>query len=188
MLPTPIHIAGLCGSLRGPQSYTRKLLCQVMAEIAGPGITTDFLDLAELPLPLCQAPDDRPDNQGAQELHRRMEVAHGVVLATPEYHNSYSGVLKNALDLLSSEELGGKVFGLIGISGGDMGAVNALGHLRTVVRGVGGHCIPQQISLPSVYRHFEGDTVTDGKARDRIQVFAQSLVHCTRLFAAAGEL
>ncbi len=187
MPPTSIHIAGICGSLRGPQSYTRKLLGRVMVEIAAQGATTDFLDLAALPLPLCQAPDDRPDHPQTQELHRRVETAQGLVLATPEYHNSYSGVLKNALDLLSNEELGGKVFGLIGISGGDMGAVNALSHLRTVVRGVGGHCIPQQVSLPSVYQYFEGDNLTDRKALDRIQDFATALVRCTRLLAAAGD-
>ncbi len=188
MIHNGIHITGICGSLRGPQSYTRKLLHQVMEEVAAMGAGTDFLDLAELPLPMCKAPDDQPDNQQAQALRQRVAVAQGLVLATPEYHNSYSGALKNALDLLSNEELGGKVFGLIGISGGDMGAVNALSHLRTVVRGVGGHCIPQQVSLPSVYRHFEGDTLTDPKVQDRIQDFAQSLVRCTRLFASAGEL
>ena len=188
MTTTPIHIAGICGSLRGPQSYTRRLLCLVMEQVAETGVATDFLDLAKLQLPMCKAPDDQPDNKSAQELHQRMAAAQGVVLATPEYHNSYSGVLKNALDLLSNEELGGKVFGLIGISGGDMGAVNALSHLRTVVRGVGGHCIPQQISLPSVYRYFEGDSLTDSKALDRIQDFTKSLVHYTRLFASAGEL
>ncbi len=188
MTPNSVRIVGICGSLRGPQSYTRKLLCQVMEEIAAMGAAADLLDLAELQLPMCQAPDDQPDHPWAQELHRRVQAAHGLVLATPEYHNSYSGVLKNALDLLSNDELGGKTFGLIGISGGDMGAVNALSHLRTVVRGVGGHCIPQQVSLPSVYRRFEGDNLTDGKDLDRVQDFARALVHCTRLFVTAGEL
>lgn len=187
MTTTPIRIAGICGSLRGTQSFTRKLLCHVMENIAELGVPTDFLDLAELQLPMCQSPEDQPDHERIQEFHRRVGKAQGLVLATPEYHNSYSGVLKNALDLLSSQELGGKVFGLVGIAGGDMGAVNALSHLRTVVRGVGGHCIPQQVSLPSVYQYFEGEKLTDGKASGRIQDFAQSLVRCTRLFASEEE-
>ena len=186
MTDAPILIAGICGSLRGPESYTRKLLCHVMDEVARTGAATDFLDLAELPLPMCKAPDDRPENKYAQELHRRIGLAHGIVLATPEYHNSYSGVLKNTLDLLSYEELSGKAFGLVGISGGDTGAVNALSHLRIVVRGVGGHCIPAQVSLPSVYRHFEGETLTDCTAIGRIRDFAISLVRFTRLVAFAG--
>ena len=187
MTTTPIHITGICGSLRGSESFTRKLLCHVMVNIAELGVSTDFLDLAELQLPMCQSPDDQPDHESIQELHRRVGEAHGLVLATPEYHNSYSGVLKNALDLLSIQELGGKVFGLIGIAGGDMGAINALSHLRTVVRGVNGHCIPQQVSLPSVYRHFEGERLTDSKSLERVQDFARSLVRCTRLLATAKE-
>ena len=68
-----------------------------------------------------------------------------------------------------------------------MGAINALSHLRTVVRGVNGHCIPQQVSLPSVYRHFEGERLTDSKSLERVQDFARSLVRCTRLLATAKE-
>lgn len=182
-----IPILGICGSLRGQESFTRKLLVHVMQALPEAGGLPDLLDLADLPLPLCKAPEDLPDHPGTAELRRRVLAAQALVLATPEYHNSFSGVLKNALDLLSEKELGGKTFGLIGIAGGDMGAVNALSHLRTVVRGVGGHCIPQQISLPSVYRQFDGDTFTDARVPGRVRDFAAALVRISRLHASGGE-
>ena len=95
----------------------------VMAELDAVGVCTDFLDLAETGLPMCKSAADTDGHPGKRDL---VERAQGFVLATPEYHNSYSGVLKNALDLLSSEQLGDKMFGLIGIAGGDMGTVGAL--------------------------------------------------------------
>ncbi len=177
-----VHIAGICGSLRGSDSYTRKLLVCVMADLDAGGAQTDLVDLATMDLPLCQSPQDQEDNPYTVDLRTRIGKADGIVLATPEYHNSFSGVLKNALDLLQYEQMRHKMFGLIGIAGGDMGAVNALSHLRTVVRGVGGHCIPQQISLPSVYHHFEGDRLITSAHRERIADFTHHmLLHTRRL-------
>lgn len=177
-----VHIAGICGSMRGAESYTRKLLVCVMAELEARGARTDMLDLADMDLPLCKSPRDTADNPDTTALRTRIGRADGIVLATPEYHNSFSGVLKNALDLLQYDQLEHKMFGLIGIAGGDLGAVHALSHLRTVVRGVGGHCIPQQISLPSVYRHFDGDRLTEAEIQERVEEFAQyMLLHTLRL-------
>ena len=185
--PDPVRILGLCGSLRGPDSFTRRLLVLVMAELDALGACTDFLDLADTELPMCKSAADTDDHPGKRDLVARAERAQGFVLATPEYHNSYSGVLKNALDLLSNDQLGNKMFGLIGIAGGDMGAVNALGHLRIVVRGVDGHVIPEQISLPSVYRQFNGDQLADERMAERVTDFAAALVLHTRRLAASFD-
>ena len=97
-----------------------------MAESDAVGVCTDFLDLAKTGLSMCKSAAETDDHPGKRDLVARVARAQGFVLATPEYHNSYSGVLKNALDLLSSEQLGDKMFGLIGIAGGDMSAVGAL--------------------------------------------------------------
>jgi len=54
-------------------------------------------------------------------LREEVKQAHGIILGTPEYLGSYSGVLKNALDLMGFEEFEGKMLGLLGVSGGAMG-------------------------------------------------------------------
>lgn len=60
-----------------------------------------------------------PDSLGA--LRVLVKSADGIVLSTPEYHGSFSGVLKNALDLMGFEEFEGKMIGLVGVSGGQIG-------------------------------------------------------------------
>jgi NAD(P)H-dependent FMN reductase len=95
-------------------------------------------------------------------------------LGSPEYHNSYSGVLKNALDLLGADELRGKLFGLMGVGAGDMGAINTLGHLRYVVRGVGGWSLPIQVSIAHAHEAFDGPRLKDAKLEDRIKAFGRS--------------
>ena len=46
-------------------------------------------------------------------LRKEVKEAHGIIVGTPEYHGSLSGVLKNALDLMSFDEIEGKMMGLV---------------------------------------------------------------------------
>jgi NAD(P)H-dependent FMN reductase len=179
----PIHVAILCGSLRGRASCTLRALEIAAAEVRAAGAQADLIELGSLGLPFCEGPDDRPDHPGTMALKQRTKVAQAILLGSPEYHNSFSGVLKNALDLLGSEELRGKLFGLLGVGGGDVGAVNSLGHLRYVVRGVGGWSLPIQVSIPHAHQAFAGDRLRDPKLEERIRTFARELVRFARLHA-----
>ena len=174
------HIAILCGSLRGPGSYTRRALAIAAEEIAASGATVDSIDLGALSLPFCEGPEDAPAHPGTRDLKARAKRADALLLGSPEYHNSFSGVLKNALDLLGSEELSGKLFGLLGVGGGDMGAINTLGHLRYVVRGVGGWSLPVQVSIPNAYKAFDGERLRDPKLEAKVRAFAKELVRFAR--------
>lgn len=178
-----MRIAVLCGSLRGPESYTRRALAIAAREMEAHGATVDLIDLAALRLPFCSGPEDTDDHPGIVELKERMRSADGFLLGSPEYHNSFSGVLKNALDLLGADEMRGKLFGLLGVSGGDTGAINTLGHLRYVVRGVGGWSLPAQISIANAWRAFDGDTLKDRQLEQRLRAFASELLRFTRLHA-----
>jgi NAD(P)H-dependent FMN reductase len=181
--PTRVHIAALCGSLRGARSYTRRALAVAVREIEAAGASVDLIDLAEMDLPLRESPQDSDDHPGTLALKERVRRAHGILLGSPEYHNSFSGVLKNALDLLSSDEAGGKLFGLLGVGGGESGAINTLGHLRYVVRGMGGWSLPAQVSIANARRMFDGERLTDPKLEERIHSFARELVRFTRLYS-----
>jgi NAD(P)H-dependent FMN reductase len=178
-----IRVAILCGSLRGEESRTRRALAIVAAEIGAAGADADLIDLGALDLPFCEGPRDRPEHPGTLALKERTRAAHAILLGSPEYHNSFSGVLKNALDLLGSDELRGKLFGLLGVGGGDIGAANTLGHLRYVVRGLGGWSLPIQVSIANAHRAFDGDRVRDPKLEERLRTFARELVRFARLHA-----
>ena len=131
--------------------------------------------------------ESEPWSGDVLELRERVRRADGMLLGSPEYHNSFSGVLKNAIDLLSSEDVGGKLFGLLGVGGGDAGAINTLGHLRYVVRGVGGWSLPAQVSIPNAWQAFDGDRVKDAKLEERIRSFSNELVRFTRLHAIVPQ-
>lgn len=188
----PVHVTILCGSLRGEASYTYRALRIAAAEMEVAGATVDLVDLGPLDLPFCEGPDDTPDHPGTIALKDRAKRADALLLGSPEYHNSFSGVLKNALDLLGSDELRGKLFGLLGVGGGEMGAINTLGHLRYVVRGVGGWSLPVQISISHAYKAFDGPRLKDARLEEKVRGFARELVRYARRYredpGAAGLL
>ncbi len=174
--------------MRGDGSYTRKALGLALDAARAAGATVDLIDLAEHTLPLCGSPGDTPDNSQVLALKARVSAAHGILLGSPEYHNSFSGVLKNALDLMGSDEFRGKIVGLLGVAGGSAGAVNTLGHLRVVVRGVGGWSLPVQISIPTVRSAFHEGRLVDPGLQQRIDFFGKELVRFARLHSLVPSL
>jgi NAD(P)H-dependent FMN reductase len=117
MAEADVTILGICGSLR-PDSHTLKALDLVLAAAAGPGVEVSKLHGAPLRLALCDGrhPSEAPPEVAA--FLAAVAAARVVVLATPDYCGSFSGVLKNALDWLAPAGLAGKVAGLLSVAGG----------------------------------------------------------------------
>lgn len=150
-----VSIVGICGSLRRG-SYTRMAVEAALQGAQGIGVQTRLIDLKDYNLVFCDGKDDEsllPED--VFRLRREVSEAGGIILGTPEYHGSFSGVLKNALDLMGFDEIGGKMIGLVGVSGGTFGAVHALSSLRTVGRSLHAWVIPEQVSIPVAYKVFD---------------------------------
>lgn len=174
-----IKIVGINGSLR-PGSYSAMALEVAISRVQALGVETEIIDLRKLSLPFCNGGDDYSDYPDVAKMQQTVKSAAGLILATPEYHGSVSGVMKNALDLMSFEELSGKVAGLISVLGGQSNS-NALNDLRIILRWVHAWVIPEQISLGQAWKVFnEEGEILDEKLSQRFDAFARSLVDNTR--------
>lgn len=174
-----MKIVGICGSLRSG-SYSMRALNLVSKRIEALGVEVEVLDLRNLILPFCDGGDDYPDFPDVQILRDTVKSAQGLVLSTPEYHGGVSGVLKNALDLMSFDQLSGKVTGLISVLGGQNNS-NALNELRLIMRWVHAWTIPEQIAIGQAWQAFAPDgSLTDEKLSERFDQFSQSLVSNTK--------
>ena len=110
-------------------------------------------------------------------MRNQMQIATGVILTTPEYHGSYSSVMKLVIDNLGFPSvLNGKPIGLVGVAAGAIGAIKALEHLRSVCAHVGGIVLPAFVSVPGVSRIFDDEgNCTDEKTEKRIRGAATNL-------------
>lgn len=180
-----VKIVGISGSLRDG-SYSYQALQQSAERLRALGAEVEILDLRTMTLPFCDGRDHYVGYPDVERLRQSVKQADGLVLATPEYHGSVSGVLKNALDLLSFEHLDGKVTGMISVLGGQSNS-NALNDLRVIMRWVHALVIPEQIAIGQAWKAFSKEgQLLDTKLSERFDGFAQSLLsYAQRLQAAA---
>ncbi|MFQ5577497.1 MAG: NADPH-dependent FMN reductase [Anaerolineae bacterium] len=165
--PDKIVVAGICGSLRSA-SYTRLALKIALQGAREMGAETRLIDLRDYSLVFCDGKEAGEVYPGdVSKLQQDIQQARGIILGTPEYHGSYSGVLKNALDLMGFAEFEGKMIGLLGVAGGQMGAANALNHLRAIGRSLHAWVIPEQVSISEAWKQFDdaGNPKEDAIAR-----------------------
>lgn len=170
-----VKIVGITGSLR-EGSYSALALQEAVNRVGALGAKVEILDLKNMKLPFCDGGSEYPEYPDVEVLREKVKNADGLILATPEYHGSLSGVMKNALDLMSFEHLSGKVTGLISVLGGQSNS-NALNDMRIIVRWVHGFVIPEQIAIGQAWQAFdEAGKLKDTKLAERFDGLAQSLV------------
>lgn len=177
--PRPIRIVAVPGSVR-PGNFTVKALRLVLDEIAKhTDITLDVIDTAAMVLPLPGLADGSPVSQ---ELLARVNAATGVVLATPEYHGSYSSVMKLVIENLGFPSvLAGKPIALLGVAAGQIGAIKALEHLRSVCSHIGAIVLPGPVSVAGVQQMFDADgQCLNAAIETRIRGVATSLIDYIR--------
>jgi len=149
-----MKIAILIGSIRqGRQS--QKIAHYLQHQLAAKGLDIDLIDLADNPLPMLEERVGRHPQLPpvVQELSHRLHAADALIFVTPEYHGSFSGVLKNALDYFSSE-FTRKVVGIVTVSAGKLGGINAATQLQQVILSVGAYALPTKLLVPEVYGAF----------------------------------
>lgn len=146
----------LLGSVRiGRQSH--KVAHYLKKVLAARGFETDLIDLAKEALPILgMQDDDLRLVQTVRDTSERLHQGDGLLLVTPEYHGSFSGVLKNALDYFWAE-FQRKAIGVIAVSSGKLGGTSAANQLQQVVLNLGGVALPAKLLVPEVQISFDED-------------------------------
>lgn len=128
-----MKIVGIAGSLR-KHSMHKGILRKVDGLLDKRGVVFSEVDISQFPL-YDQDLNDQGIPATVQQVHDELVSADAIVLASPEYNYSISGVLKNALDWLSRVEnqaFNGKAVSIMGASPG-MGTARSQYHLRQVL-------------------------------------------------------
>jgi len=129
-------ILGISGSLR-QASYNTALL-RAAEELMRTNMFMEIFDLS--PLPMFSQELENPFPESVVHFRAQLAQADAVLIATPEYNASISGVLKNAIDWASrppQNPLNGKPVAIMGASKGNFGTLRAQLHLRQILTHVG---------------------------------------------------
>jgi NAD(P)H-dependent FMN reductase len=144
----PQRILLIAGSA-GDASRTAAVTVAAAGSLAARGHQPLVWNLASRPLPMLDPRLHRRTDRGVHPSVARLcqlaAAVDGFLVASPVYHGSYSGVLKNCLDHLSDLQVRGKPVALAA-HGHNLSAAAVCDQLRTVVRALGGHAVPEQLA------------------------------------------
>src|ERR671931_882092 len=169
---TIIKILGVGSSMR--QGSYSTLAVKIVLEIAAKkyGAETRLLDLRQTNLPLYNPADQLPKSNDIQKVIESVNWADAFVLASPDYHGSMSGTMKNFLDYFW-EEFAGKTFAYLCTS--HEKGLTVMDQMRTAVRQCYGWSMPYNISINGEKDFSNGNLVKTVLA-ERIKMLARDLV------------
>ena len=179
-------IVGL-GGTSTPGSSTEKSLRIAMSAAESAGADVQMFGgevLASLPHYLVSSAADNPC---AVLLLKAIRAADGVVIASPGYHGTISGLLKNAIDYLeetakdSRPYLEGVPVGLIATAYGWQATGSTLVTLRTITHALRGWPTPFGAAINSSGGIFVNDGCIDSKVADSLETVGRQVVEFARM-------
>lgn len=148
-----IPIVIIQGSVR-PHNYTGMAVALVVDEFRKHSeYSVKVIEPAGLNLPW---PGTNAESPATAALQAEVKSAAGLVLATPEYHGTFSSVMKLVIENLGFPSvLAGKPVALLGVAAGSIGAIKSLEHLRGVCSHIGSIVLPLPVSVANVQKVFD---------------------------------
>ncbi|ATE78243.1 MULTISPECIES: NADPH-dependent FMN reductase [Pseudomonas] len=178
-------IVGLGGTTRDGSSSERAMqTCLQQAEALG--ARTRFFGGADLRLPMYD-PTDPERTDAARELVEALRECDGVIIASPGYHGSVSGLVKNALDYTEDLRDDRRVYldarpvGLITCALGDQATGSTLSALRAIVHALRGWPTSLGVTINTSRKVFDaqGECVDDG-VRGMLKLLARQVVEASQ--------
>jgi FMN reductase len=154
-------IVGLGGSPRAGSS-TELALRYAMKAAEGRGALTALVAGPELVLPMY-APEQAGREPAATRLVDALRRCDGVIIASPGYHGSVSGLVKNALDYVEELRgddipyLDGRAVGCITCAYGWQATGSTLAALRSIVHALRGWPTPIGVAINTSGKVFDSD-------------------------------
>jgi NAD(P)H-dependent FMN reductase len=179
----PLSIPVILGTVRqGRMSlHVARLLTAELSR--RPGIETELIDIAQLPLRVDDAGEATKDPTFAGQMSR----ADALVVVSPEYNHGYSGLLKHVLDSCLHEYIH-KAVGIVGVSAGPWGGTRGIQDLLPVLRELGLVTIFWDVNFASVHAAFdESGALRDEAYLPRIDKFLKELVWMARTLRHGRE-
>jgi FMN reductase len=176
------------GGTMTTNSSSERLMRHVLSQCEAAGAETLCFDGAALDLPMYGYGTPRTDK--ATALIEGLRRADGVVISSPGYHGTVSGLIKNALDYvedMAKDErpyFEGRAVGLISVAAGWQATGTTLATLRSIVHALRGWPTPMAITVNSVMPVFaDNGAVSDPTLLKQLDILAQQVVGFARMRA-----
>jgi NAD(P)H-dependent FMN reductase len=166
MSTNDLKVLGVAGSMRDG-SYSKKALNLALESAKRHGAQVQLLELAKVDIPIYS-----PSSTVPAKVDENVAWADAFILASPDYHGSMSGALKNFLDYFY-EEFSGKLFGYV-VASHEKG-LTVMDQMRTAVRQCYGWSLPYGVSINGEQDFVEG-RLSNQRIQQRLNMMGRDLV------------
>ena len=166
-----LKVLGVSGSMR-EGSHSARAVGFVLEAAREQGAETRLIDLRALDLPMYRPYGGVIETDGVRLATESVNWADAFVLASPDYHGSMSGAMKNFLDYYWTE-FAGKAFGYLCAS--HEKGLTVMDQMRTAVRQCYGWSLPYGASFHGDQDFDTSGVKTDAVAR-RLRMLARDMV------------
>ncbi|HHX88253.1 MAG TPA: NAD(P)H-dependent oxidoreductase [Paracoccus sp.] len=179
-------ILGISGSLR-KASFNSALL-HAAVDLMPEGATLDANGIDGIPLYNADEEAAQGIPPAVAALKRKLLVADGLLLVTPEYNNSLPGAFKNAIDWMTrpadeiARHFGGKPVAVIGASPGGFGTILSQNAWLPVLRTLKARpWYDGRLMVSRAHTLMDGhDALSDPATRERLAGFLAGFVEFAR--------
>jgi FMN reductase len=161
-----MNLVAVVGSVTPPGRLDAAVRFAADTAAARPGVTASVLSLGEHRISFA---DGRPLEQFTDDTARvvgALAAADAVLLASPVYRASFTGALKNLLDLTPVDALRAKPVGIVAMGATSHHYLGVDWHLRAVLAWFGALVVPTSVYLES--RHFRDGRLDDQVSRESL--------------------
>lgn len=166
-----LKLLGVSGSMR-EGSHSARAVGFVLEAAREHGAETRLIDLRALDLPMYRPQGGLIETEGLRLANEYVNWADAFVLASPDYHGSMSGAMKNFLDYYWTE-FAGKAFGYLCAS--HEKGLTVMDQMRTAVRQCYGWSLPYGASFHGD-QDFDAGGVKNASVARRLRMLARDLV------------
>lgn len=174
-------ILGL-GGTTNPHSSTEQALAIALKTASDAGAETELFGSIKL----CALPHYRSDPAGLNEtgkaLVEAVRRADGILLASPGYHGTISGLVKNAVDYIEETAgdervyLDGLPIGLIVTAYGWQATGSTLAAMRSIVHALRGWPTPLGVGINASGGIFQNGLCADEGVNEQLRLVAQQVM------------
>jgi len=180
-------IVGLGGTGSSTGS-TERILQHALDAAAREGAETTLFDGKALDMPMYRYGE--PRTHKAEALIDALRRADGIIIASPGYHGTVSGLIKNALDYVEDMARDDRVYfegravGLIAVAAGWQATGSTLATLRSITHALRGWPTPMAVAINSATPVFTGEgEFSDPATAKQLEILASQVVEFARMKA-----
>lgn len=186
-------VVGIGGAANAGSSTEKALACALDAAAQAGARVRMFGggDLVALPHYLT---DPKGLSETGHDLVAAVRRADGIIIASPGYHGSVSGLVKNAIDYLEETAKDNRVYldgvpvGLIATAYGWQATGSTLAALRSIVHALRGWPTPLGAAINSSGGIFRDGVCTDPGAATQLRLIGEQVLEFSRMRHAGSQM